>query len=54
MQNSGSTMGHILLKDENKLILLVSGRLNNNSEIIINHKEIVLRIQDIKKYCQFL
>lgn len=40
MQNSGSTMGHILLKDEDRLIVSVSGRLNNNLELIVNHKEI--------------
>jgi len=49
MQNSGSTLGHILLKDENKLILLVSGRLNNNSEIIVNHKEIDFDNKDTKE-----
>lgn len=49
MQNSGSTLGHILLKDENRLVLLVSGRLNNNSEIIIDHKEIVFDNTDAKE-----
>lgn len=49
MQNSGSTLGHILLKDENKLILLVSGRFNNNSEIIISHKEIAFSDIDTKE-----
>ncbi|KOA19277.1 sensor histidine kinase TmoS [Clostridium homopropionicum DSM 5847] len=40
MQNSGSTMGHILLKDKNSLVLLVSGRLNFSFEVIIEHREL--------------
>ncbi|WP_411681987.1 AAA family ATPase [Clostridium thailandense] len=49
MQNSGSTKGHILIKDENRLILSVSGRLNNELEIIIDHKEIAFDNADTKK-----
>lgn len=49
MQNSGSTLGHILLKDENSLILLVSGRFNNNSEIFISHKKIDFNDIDTKE-----
>ena len=49
MQNSGSTLGHILLKDEANLILLVSGSININLEMVIDHKEVVLNNADIKK-----
>ena len=49
MQNSGSTMGHILLKDESSWILSISGGLNNELEIKIDHKEIVFDNTDIKK-----
>nr|WP_315024433.1 GAF domain-containing sensor histidine kinase [uncultured Aminipila sp.] len=48
MQNSGSTMGHILLRDENRLILFASGKLNNNSELLIDHKEIEFDNSDAK------
>ncbi|WP_027398354.1 AAA family ATPase [Anaerovorax odorimutans] len=49
IQTSGSTMGHIFLKDENKIILLVSGNLNNNTELIITHKEVDLNHKDSLK-----
>jgi len=49
MKNSGSTMGHILLKDESSWILSISGELNNQLEIIVDHKEITFDSTDIKK-----
>lgn len=49
IQNSGSTKGHILIKDEDKFNLLVSGRLNNNLELIINRKEIDFDDTETKK-----
>ncbi|WP_312648307.1 GAF domain-containing sensor histidine kinase [Aminipila sp.] len=47
MRNSGSTMGYILLKNDNRLVL-ASGKLNNNSELHINHKEIEFNPIDVK------
>lgn len=49
MQNSGSTNGHILLMDEEKLVLLVSGGLNNKSKLGIDHKRIPFDSKDIKR-----
>lgn len=49
MQNSGSTMGHILLKDESSWILSISGGLNNELEMKFDHKEINFDSTDIKK-----
>ncbi|MBN7771781.1 AAA family ATPase [Clostridium aminobutyricum] len=49
MQNSGSTKGHIFLKDENRFLLFVSGSVNNNLELIIDHQEITIGDTDSKK-----
>jgi len=49
MQNSGSTAGHILLKDKNSLVLLVSGRVNFSLEISIDHKEVNFDNTETKK-----
>ena len=49
MKNSGSTMGHILLKDESSWVLSISGELNNELEIIVDHKQIIFDSPDIKK-----
>lgn len=49
MQNSGSTIGHILLKDESAWILSISGELNSELEIKVYHKEIKFDSANIKK-----
>lgn len=42
IQNSSSTLGHVLLKDENKVRLLVSGIVKKDIDVTICQSEIIL------------